>query len=284
METSLILGLGLFVVAGVVLVIIGVVRPGRTSAIDDRLAEFGTVGGPQTLEDIELSLPFSERVISPLIARVSRFVTSRTPAKTLEATQLKLELAGRPNNWGPREFMGFRILAASLLGVLGIALFVLLRNVSIPRRLLLVVVAAMLGYFMPTLWLGQKIRSRKNSIIKSLPDALDLLTICVEAGLGFDAAMANVAEKWNDDLSQQVRAVQAAKHGNIFTDTSSAKSITSGLHEWALSEIGADRILYGTDSPLYFAPMQRARIDNAGIEYADKEKILCRNAEKLFGL
>ena len=89
---------------------------------------------------------------------------------------------------------------------------------------------------------------------------------------------------WNDDLSQQVRAVQAAKHGNIFTDTSSAKSITSGLHEWALSEIGADRILYGTDSPLYFAPMQRARIDNAGIEYADKEKILCRTAEKLFGL
>ena len=216
METSLILGLGLFVVAGVVLVIIGVVRPGRTSAIDDRLAEFGTVGGPQTLEDIELSLPFSERVISPLIARVSRFVTSRTPAKTLEATQLKLELAGRPNNWGPREFMGFRILAASLLGVLGIALFVLLRNVSIPRRLLLVVVAAMLGYFMPTLWLGQKIRSRKNSIIKSLPDALDLLTICVEAGLGFDAAMANVAEKWNDDLSQAFnRVLQEIQLGKL---------------------------------------------------------------------
>ena len=216
METGLILGLGLFVVAGVVLVIIGVVLPRRASAIDDRLAEFGAVGGPQTLEDIELSLPFSERVLSPVIGRVSRFITSRTPAKTLEATQLKLDLAGRPNNWGPREFMGFRFLAALLLGLLGVALFVLLRNVSVPRRLLLVAVAAMLGYFMPTLWLGQKIRRRKNSIIKSLPDALDLLTICVEAGLGFDAAMANVAEKWTDDLSQAFnRVLQEIQLGKL---------------------------------------------------------------------
>jgi len=57
-----------------------------------------------------------------------------------------------------------------------------------------------LGYYLPVLWLGAKIRSRQQSIIKSLPDALDLLTICVEAGLGFDAAMIRVSDKWNNEL------------------------------------------------------------------------------------
>lgn len=216
METSLIYGLGLFVVGGLVLILIGVTRPRRASPIDDRLAEFGTLGGPQTLEEIELSLPFSERIISPLVARVSRFVTSRTPAKTLEATQLKLDMAGNPNNWGPREFLGVRFLGALLLGAMAVALFVLLKNVSVPRRLLLAGVAIVLGYYMPTLWLGQKIKRRQSSIIKSLPDALDLLTICVEAGLGFDAAMANVAEKWTDDLSQAFnRVLQEIQLGKL---------------------------------------------------------------------
>jgi hypothetical protein len=60
--------------------------------------------------------------------------------------------------------------------------------------------------------------------------------------------------------------------------------ITSGLLEWAVAEIGADRILYGTDTPLYFAPMQRVRVDNAEISDEDKRMILCENAEWLFNL
>ncbi len=86
---------------------------------------------------------------------------------------------------------------------------------------------------------------------------------------------------WDDDPGHQVRAISQAKHGNVYVDTSSAKSITPGLVEWAVAEIGAERILYGTDSPLYFAPMQRARIDYAEIPDAAKQRILCQNAEEL---
>lgn len=89
---------------------------------------------------------------------------------------------------------------------------------------------------------------------------------------------------WNGDPTLQVQAIQKSKHGNVFTDTSSAKSITSNLIEWAVGEIGTEHILYGTDSPLYFAPMQRARIDNADIADRDKHMILCDNAIRLFGL
>lgn len=83
------------------------------------------------------------------------------------------------------------------------------------------------------------------------------------------------------DPTLQVRAVQAARSENIVVDTSSARSILPGLIEWAVREIGAERILYGTDSPLYCAAMQRARIDHADISDRDKRLILCENAERL---
>jgi predicted TIM-barrel fold metal-dependent hydrolase len=86
---------------------------------------------------------------------------------------------------------------------------------------------------------------------------------------------------WDGDLTHQVRAIQRSKHGNLYTDTSSAKSITSNLIEWAVKEVGAERILFGTDTPLYFAPMQRARIDHAAISDQDKRLLLCDNARRL---
>jgi tight adherence protein C len=74
---------------------------------------------------------------------------------------------------------------------------------------------AALGYFFPVLWIRSKIRRRQDGIIKALPDALDLLTICVEAGLGFDQAMGKVYEKWDNDLSvafgRVLREIQLGK-------------------------------------------------------------------------
>jgi len=87
---------------------------------------------------------------------------------------------------------------------------------------------------------------------------------------------------WDGDPSHQVRAIQGGRHGNLFTDTSSVQSIKPDLIEWAVREIGAERILFGTDSPLHFAPMQRARIDNAEISDEDKKKILYENALMFF--
>lgn len=89
---------------------------------------------------------------------------------------------------------------------------------------------------------------------------------------------------WDGDRTHQVRAIQKSKHGNIRTDTSSSMSILSGLLEWAVKEVGAERILYGTDSPLYSAATQRARIESADISDAAKLLVLRKNAEALFGL
>jgi predicted TIM-barrel fold metal-dependent hydrolase len=95
--------------------------------------------------------------------------------------------------------------------------------------------------------------------------------------------MGNCGEP-NNDPSHQVRAIQASKHGNIFTDTSSISSILPGLIEWAVAEVGPEHILFGTDSPLYFTCSQRVRIDNAELSEAQKRMILRDNAVKLLGL
>jgi len=94
--------------------------------------------------------------------------------------------------------------------------------------------------------------------------------------------LAHLGCGYDRDPTHQVRAIQASRNGNVYLDTSSASNITPGLVEWAVKEIGAERMLFGTDTPLYFLPMQRARIDWAEIGESDKKKILRENAEILF--
>jgi predicted TIM-barrel fold metal-dependent hydrolase len=83
------------------------------------------------------------------------------------------------------------------------------------------------------------------------------------------------------NLSRQVVALQRAESGNVYVDTSSANSINSGLIEWAVSQVGAERILFGTDTPLYSVAAQKARIEYAEIDAEAKQAILFDNAAQL---
>jgi tight adherence protein C len=129
-----------------------------------------------------------------------------TPQRTLESTKHKLELAGNPNNWSATEFLGVRGLAAVLLAVLTF-LLTMLANTALGQRFLFTAGMALLGFMLPTVWLGGRIRRRQDEIVKTLPDALDLLTISVEAGLPFDGAMQRVADKWDNEVSKGFQRV-----------------------------------------------------------------------------
>ncbi|MBL8848864.1 MAG: amidohydrolase family protein [Planctomycetaceae bacterium] len=96
--------------------------------------------------------------------------------------------------------------------------------------------------------------------------------------------LAHIGCGWDGDPTHQVRAIQSSRHGNVFADTSSARSITPNLIEWAVGEIGAERVLFGTDTPLYHTSMQRIRIEHAQISDRDMRLILRENAIRLFGL
>jgi tight adherence protein C len=127
--------------------------------------------------------------------------TRFTPEQQIEATRKKLELAGKAQTTDPRTFFGTRIMLTVLLGGLGFWLFFIQTQQSALNAILLTAAFTALGYYLPIMQLNSQIKRRQNNIIKALPDALDLLTICVEAGLGFDSAMGKVYEKWDNDLA-----------------------------------------------------------------------------------
>jgi len=212
----IVIGLAVIVVA-VVLVVTGV-RKSQAQEVDplaDRLAEYSQRGETISLEEIELSQPFSERVIMPLMRRLGEISSRFTPQRVLEQTRQRLELAGNPGRMDASTFLILRFVAAGLFGGLVLLLSIFSKQFSTPIKLLMVVGFTGLGYFFPDLWIRSKINSRQKQVRKAMPDALDLLTICVEAGLGFDAAMSKVNEKWDNELSlafgRVIREIQLGK-------------------------------------------------------------------------
>jgi tight adherence protein C len=181
-----------------------------------RLAEFSERGELVSLEQIELSQPFSERVLVPLARRFGEISARFTPQKVLMETTRKLELAGNPGRIDAATFLATRFIVPVVFDGL---LFMISRFAPTPwplsRLLLILLVFGLLGFFFPQLWLTSKIQARQKEIRKAMPDALDLLTICVEAGLSFDSAISKVSEKWENQLSlafaRVIREIQLGK-------------------------------------------------------------------------
>ncbi len=192
-------------VGGVILTLAIALRSaGETQPIEqDRLY---TVSTPMTLEEVELSQPFADRVIRPAFAKMLSALGRLTPQRNLQELQHRLEVAGRPYGWTVVSFVGLRLLAALLLAVLGFILLIV-SDVDLGKRLLLAVALGGLGYYMPVLWLNSRMRQRKRALLRALPDGLDMLNICVGAGLGFDAALSKVGDQWETPLSQEFNRV-----------------------------------------------------------------------------
>lgn len=160
---------------------------------------------PLTTEEEDLQKSFVERIIQPNLDKLQKFLTSRTPAKTRGRLEQRLYLAGRPGNLTAGGFNGLRYVAALLGAVVGILVGLVLKN---PLYFVLMTGGlAVAGYFFPVLWLYQKVGDRRGLIERGLPDVMDLLTISVEAGLGFDAAMSRVTEKFKNPLADEFALV-----------------------------------------------------------------------------
>jgi tight adherence protein C len=208
--------IGVLLVVAVFLAVAAWRGRGSSQSIDERLNELSALGQSITLEELELSQPFSQRVLVPALEALSRVVQRFTPKNTLESVRHQLELAGLAHKIRPTHFIGYRIAGALLLGGMSILIFLSASTVPLGQRLLLIVVSIVLGYLLPGSWLRSKIRRRQDEVTRALPDALDLLTICVEAGLGFDQAMLQVAEKWENELSRAfMRTVQEMQLGKL---------------------------------------------------------------------
>jgi len=217
---GIIIGLAVIVIIGAVaLVFIGLRNPQTSDdrVLQSRLEEFNQRGEKVDLEKIELSLPFQERIIYPMARKLGELAIKFTPQNAMQSISRKLELAGSPGRLDPTVFLALQFIAGAVFGI--ILFFALTLGQSdwpLGQKILIVLGGTLLGFFFPQLWLTSKITRRQKEIRKALPDALDLLTICVEAGLGFDAAMAKVAEKWESELSLAfARVIQEIQLGKI---------------------------------------------------------------------
>jgi tight adherence protein C len=205
---------GLLIMIAIVVVMIARGGAGSGENIDDRLNELASLGEPITLEKLEMSQSFTQRVLIPMGEKLTQMSQRFTPENMLQQAEQQLMIAGMSHQLTPAQFYAIRVGASAGLGILAFLATALIGNLSFIQRLGGLIGGALLGYILPNSVISSKMKSRQSDIVKALPDALDLLTICVEAGLGFDAAMSKVGEKWDNELSLAfTRAVQEMQLG-----------------------------------------------------------------------
>jgi tight adherence protein C len=176
----------------------------RRAAIEERLVTF--TERPRTLEELELELPFAERVLKPFVRYMLTTLGTLLPNKSAGKVKRNIEMAGNPGGMTPTMFVGVRITLALLGLVVGFYLTAL-ADLPLPSRFMYTGIGFAVGFVLPGVWLGRKMKQRKTNILKAMPDALDLLSISVEAGLGFDLALQRVSDKWDNELSREFQRV-----------------------------------------------------------------------------
>jgi tight adherence protein C len=199
--------IALLAAGAVLLVTYGIAARPSEDAVQARLSQL--VVQPKSLEEMELAKPFNERVMRPLIQRLARVGRRQQEGGVIARIDAKLERAGYPGGLRGADWVGVKMLSLIGFAILGLLLGLLLTRGAFVIALLFLLAGAAIGYIAPEFWLGRKMRARSTAMMLQLPDALDLLTISVEAGLGFDAALAKVVEKMEGPLVDEFRQALA---------------------------------------------------------------------------
>lgn len=150
--------------------------------------------------DNELSQPLFVRVIRPVLDSFSRTILKVTPKEFITAFDKKIIMAGRPKNLSVRDWINFQVAGVLCLPLITITLCYY-KGMETRTVLFLCIIEIGLGLILPNLILSKKIIDRQKQITNSLPDVIDLLTVSVEAGLGFDGALAKVIDKMPGPLA-----------------------------------------------------------------------------------
>jgi tight adherence protein C len=168
---------------------------------------------PIPLRQQELEVPFAERILGPLTDRFVGAGRRLTPDDRLERIRSRLDLAGNPPHWDVDRVLGLKALGLVVGFLTGIAIPSVL-GAGVRGVALTVLGLTLLGWFGPTMWIYQIGYDRTEQVQRELPDALDLLTISVEAGLAFDAALAQVARSSDGPLAKELfRVLQEMQIG-----------------------------------------------------------------------
>ncbi len=193
----------------VLLIVVGLTSGSAVDPVQARLTQLGTMQA-KNLEELELQAPFIERTLRPVAAKISGSMARVTSTSFSAKTEKRLALAGSPGELRVSDWLAIKGIGAIAIGILFFVLFVLMSaGPSFPANLAMPFLGLYLGYAVPEFWLGGRIKKRQKAVLLGIPDTLDLLTISVRAGLGFDAALSKVIEKLKGPLSDEFRRAMA---------------------------------------------------------------------------
>jgi tight adherence protein C len=162
----------------------------------------------------EYDEPFSDRIMAPFQAKASSVAKRLSGADAPERIRVKLDIAGNPVGWTVERVQAGKVIGAIALFMISLA-FTTILGMGLTIKILVVVGATVVGWLGPNLYLYQKTYDRSNRMRRDLPDAIDLMTISVESGLAFDAAVQQVARNTDgplaDEFSRVLREMQIGK-------------------------------------------------------------------------
>src|SRR5207245_2145568 len=223
--------LGLVAAVGVFTTVLSVMprSPSNADLVEGRLRVYET-GLPMTVSEIELRQPFRERVVLPTLKRLGRLFEQTIPEKARHEIHIMLQVAGRPGGLATGDFIAVRYVLTGALCSLAIVIGALAQN-----RVLLAVGAAfgaVIGLYGPMLWLRMRLNRRRFEIQIELPDVIDVLVVCVEAGLTFEAAMEKIVEKYEHALADEFgRVMQEVRLGRPRLDALNDLGQRTGVEE-----------------------------------------------------
>lgn len=200
------LGAGLLVSLSCGLIYGGLLRWKTSETPKQRLERL--MASQKPLEEAEMDLPFVDRVLKPWLRTQIQAAGRLAPARSIDRLQRNLMRAGYPYNLTVVDFLGIQIFSGLIGAIVVLYVMTLRRGAPLPAMLLAGVVG-LVGFILPDLWLSSQVRQRKAEITRTLPDALDMLTICVDAGAGLDSAMLKISEKWKNAIATECGKVVA---------------------------------------------------------------------------
>ncbi len=232
MSPTLLLMAGVLAIcAAIFLALIAAVLNGDRSNASRSLALIDAfTTAPKSMKE-ELDPGFRQRVLDPFLGRLTGLGRRLTPADNAQRLRKKLDAAGNPAGWTPDRVTALKA-AGFAVGLLLALLTCMVLGFSLMPTLVIAVSISLAGYLGPNLWLYQQAYERRELMQISLPDALDLLTISVEAGLGFDAALAHVAKNTDGPLADEfARVLQEMQLGAGRSEAMRALGDRSSLPE-----------------------------------------------------
>lgn len=153
---------------------------------------------------LELQAPFRERVVQPLLRQFLQLVGRLSLGRNIDQLRRQLVIAGNPLGLGPMDFVGLQVIV-TVLGTLALGAVVWVTSGPSLRALLFAVLLALLLSRLPKFWLYGRMKKRRKAITLALPDALDMLTVCVDAGLGLEGAFQRIGQTWDHALAYEFR-------------------------------------------------------------------------------